>query len=772
MNSDGDRDFQTVVLAALLHDIGKFAQRTGRHPGRSHPELSSWFASEYLGNEWKQVSDAVGYHHVPAANSAHDPRLALTLVLADWMSSGERRPLPEGETGEPASDALITIFSRLGNSHALSCYPLGVLREDGRLEPSPDITAGQVRYQQLWDSFVVECKAMRRDDFGLLVDQMLAVLEKYTMFVPSAVWRSETDISLYHHLKSTAAIASCLYHDGLDAAALSEQLAAFESPDSSGRAVAHLVGGDVSGIQDFIYNLRAKGALKGLRGRSFYLQLLPEAVAGLVLDEFGLTRANLLYCGGGHFYALIPATPDIESHLADIGRRVDKTLLAAHGGRLGVAFASQELKPRDLGRENFGKAWDNLHARLAREKKRRFSRLLAQPDDVGVVLGPSGSGGEKSACLVCGDETVAKGPDGNPLCSMCASFADLGSSLKEATVLVESRADGRVEHPRTLFDVLANVGREYRFERRPGHEGSAWLLNCTDFVQQGLNGFRFVAKHVPQQDGATAELEDIAGQADGIRRWGVLRMDVDNLGETFKEALKPDRSISRLSVLSYLLHYFFTARVQALSELTEFRDKVYLAYSGGDDLFVIGAWSVLPKFAKRIRDEFREFTSERLDVSAGIFVAPSVKFPVYEAADLAGEAEGTSKREGRSRLTFLGKTLEWHELPFVEEVKAELVGLLNQGLPRAILSILNSARQQAAQATKEAGEGKTPMVPIWRLLYALKRMKERHDRLAQGIQKVEDGVRQGEMFLHPHLDLIVRWAEFETRRKDAEQAPT
>jgi len=762
-----DRELQTVVLAALIHDVGEFAQRTGRHSGRSHPELSAWFAREYLGKEWEDVADAVGHHHLPAANSARDQRLALTLVLADWMSSGERRDRPEGETGEPANGALISIFSQLNGSVLATSFPLQALPENGLLKPEPAVAAGKNAYAALWDSFVAECQAIGRDDFRLLADQLLALLEKYTMFIPSATGKSETDISLFHHLKSTAAIAACLHRDGLDPAALNEQLTAFDNPAGSGRAVAYLVGGDVSGIQSFIYNLRAKGALKGLRGRSLYLQLLPEALAGMVLDEFELSRANLLYCGGGHFYALVPAVADVASRLAGIGRRVDKALFDAHSGRLNVAYASQELKPQDFGRERFGKAWDDLHASLAREKKRRFGSLLAQPEGVVEVLGPSGSGGEKPACSVCGDETDEKGADGNPLCSMCTSFADLSLSLTEATVMVEVRTDRRVEHPRTWFDVLANVGREYRFERKPGHEGSAWLLNGTDFVQQDLNGFRFLAKHVPEGKSGTASLEEIAERGDGIQHWGVVRADVDNLSETFKEGLKPDRSISRLSMLSYLLSYFFSARVQAIAQEGDYRDKVYLAYSGGDDLFAIGPWSILPDFAERINDDFARFTSERLMLSGGIFVAPSDKFPVYEAADLAGDAESRAKSENpkeKNRLNFLGSTVRWNELDDVRAVKNDLVGLLADGLPKSILGILRSSWQQQ----KEAKHGEIPMYPIWRLLYAFKRLKTRSNKeLAKRIDELEHKVVAGNG-LHPHLDLIIRWTEYEARRKDAE----
>jgi len=751
-----DRKLQTVVLAAMLHDIGKFAQRTGRHAGRSHPELSTWFVSEYLGNEWEEVAHAVGYHHLPAATSARDVPLALTLVLADWMSSGERRELPAGETGEPGNDALVSIFSRLTDGGTKTSYPLRVLPADGKLEPAPGVTTGRESYRELWDSFVAECQTVRRDDAHLLTAQLLSVLEKYTMFVPSAAWKSETDISLYHHLKSTAAIASCLHLDGLSAADLDALIKAFDTTD---RPVAMLVGGDVSGIQSFIYNLRAKGALKSLRGRSLYLQLLPEAIAGLLLAEFGLTRANLLYCGGGHFYVLVPAVTDAEARLAGIVGRVEKTLLNAHGGRLGVALAMQELRPRDFRRQDFGLAWDGLHLRLAREKRRRFSRLLAEPEGLRLVLGPPDSGGEKPACSVCGDETDNKGGQGQPLCSMCASFADLSSSLREAAALVEVPTDRREEQTPTWFDVLANVGCEYSLEHHPQRGTNAWLLNGTDFVQAGFNGFRFLAKHVPEGTEGTATLEELADHADGINRWGVLRLDVDNLGETFKTGLGADRSISRLSMLSYLLGYFSSARVQAVAREDEYKDKVYLAYSGGDDLFAIGPWSILPGFAERIKDDFVRFTSGRLTVSAGIFVAPSARFPVYEAADEAGNAEAESKTTGRNRLTFLDTALGWSDLPKVVAIKDGLVGLLKDELPRSILGILRSSWQQQA----EARDGRIPMYPVWRLLYAFKRLKERHKGLALRIDDLEKQVTAANG-LHPRLDLIIRWADYEVRR--------
>jgi CRISPR-associated protein Csm1 len=753
-----DFEYQSVLLAGLLHDIGKFWQRTGTQTGRGHPELSAWFVREHLGPDWPAVEDAVSKHHLPEASSAANPRLALTIALADWLSSGERRDLPEGETGQPAEDAVLSIFARLNGGTSTSRFPLQALAVNGDLRPSEAAGASPEVYARLWQEFAAECRILRTSDYGLLVDRILTLLEKYTLFVPSAAWESEADISLFHHLKSTAAIAACLYQDGLDTAAINDLLAVFQGKSESNRAVACLVGGDISGIQDFIYNVTSEGALNGLRGRSQYLQLLPEAIVAGILDKFGLTRANLLYCGGGHFYALVPSLPDVESRLEAIESDVTRTLLDTHQGRLGCVVAAQAVAVGDFRRESFGTAWDALHEKLARAKRRKFRHHLVD------VLRPQGMGGEPRACVVCGTESAER--DSENRCPMCAGFEELSQQLVGASILIERQPKQNPGACRTWRDVLAGLGREYEFGRAAPENEPSWLLNDTRLADQHgrLSGFRFVANHVPlASSGSTATLQDLANKSDGVRRWGVVRADVDNLGVAFKDGLGKDRSISRLSVFSYLLSYFFSARIQAIAQEDAFKDKIHLVYSGGDDLFAIGSWSALPEFAETVRKEFARFTSGRLSLSAGIAIAPSEKFPVYEAADMAGGAEGAAKEAGRNRLSLLDTALLWDELRDVREVKDKLVGLLNDGLPKSVLSVLRSSWEQQEQ-TRNDESGKS-IFPIWRLLYALTRLKKRHENMAPRICELESSVVQGSS-LHKHLDLIVRWAELESRSKE------
>ncbi len=760
-----ENELHSVILAGLLHDIGKFEQRTGLKTGQTHPELSGRFVSEILKEQWQSVAGIVYNHHIRDANSAPNPYLTRIITLADWLASGERRELEDGQTGHPEENPLISIFSTLYGSKDCTYFPLTELPKDGTAKPHKEDKISSNDYLELWHKFYSEAKSLTGLRFMVLVNYLLALLEKYTVFVPAAAYRSIADVSLYHHLKLTAAIAACLYHDNLNYQNIEELLNVFSDDQlNQDRVVAYLVGGDISGIQNFIYNLRAEGALKGLRGRSLYLQLLGEAVAGKIIERFSLTRVNLIYIGGGHFYILAPALTEFSTELAKVITEVEQILLNEHKGKIGITIASQPVTVVDFKQARFGIIWESLHEQLAEKKRRRFASILAD-GRYKEVLGPKGIGGEESACIICGEEIEKPGQD-EQICQLCHSFAELGIKLHNAQYLIEKPATEPVEEIQGWQRVLAELGISYDFSAIVDvNEGNlTYALNQTS-MEPGVAGFRFIGRYVPVKNGETAELKDIADEAEGVKRWGVLRADVDNLSKTFIEGLgRQNRSISRLSMLSYLIGYFFSARVEALAQNEEFKDSIYLAYSGGDDLFLIGAWSKLPEFARRVYDEFRRFTSDRLTLSAGIFIAPSEKFPVYQAARMAGRAEEAAKGEGRDALSLLGKVVKWHEYPEVWEVKNQLVELLkHRDLPRALLGIFNASWAEF----KMAKDGEIPMFPVWRLIYALTRLKERErnkPEVLTALNELERKIIQG-VGLHPHLDLITRWAELETREK-------
>ncbi len=65
---------------------------------------------------------------------------------------------------------------------------------------------------------------------------------------------------------------------------------------------------------------------KRLRGRSFYLTLLNDAVAHRIVRELELCEANILFLGGGHFTIIAHHTENSKTKLAEITAEVNKEL--------------------------------------------------------------------------------------------------------------------------------------------------------------------------------------------------------------------------------------------------------------------------------------------------------------------------------------------------------------------------------------------------------------------------------------------------------------
>ena len=659
-----EKEYQTLILAALLHDIGKFYQRAGykleteddywiqvcckrfhtAHGERyshKHAVYSGKFIRHYL-KEYGDVEVLSMFHHMP--ENAPDPSkkyLAKLITLADWLASGERRDREvDEELGDPAREPLISIFSRItsgDNATPPHYVPISVLNAalEGMFPTTkPDDALSKNAedprsYHSLWGQFIREIEIIGKND---ILNQILFLLEKYTLCIPSATYKEKPDLSLFHHLKSVAAITVCLYHLKIREGKIDEILDAIRNWKIDCKTMKEsallLVGGDVSGIQDFIYSVTSEKALKGLRGRSFYIQLLSESIAKMILRDFNLPEVNLLYSGGGHFNLLLPFTKGVEEKLCMTRESIDRILFNAHNGRLAVIIGWQPVKWLDF--INFGDIWDQLGYSLAKSKRKKFSGLLSMREDAFKIFEPFEMGGEIKACEVCGEEVEKE-----EQCSLCSSFVTLSSGLVKAKAIkiIPMTPKPPYKKPLRWSDVLESLGYSYTLVEK--EDKDSLIINSTHFAGR-YAGYKFVAHNTPMKGEEVMTLEDIANEASGIQKWGVLRADVDNLGKIFKEGLGGDKTISRVCMLSYMLSLYFSARIDEIAK--SFGNKIYVVYSGGDDLFILGAWSVLPEISRKIYEDFRRFTCHNLTLSGGIYIAPSRKFPVYQAASEAGEA--------------------------------------------------------------------------------------------------------------------------------------
>jgi CRISPR-associated protein Csm1 len=177
-------------------------------------------------------------------------------------------------------------------------------------------------------------KNLQKDNPHVLADNLLQLLYRYASFIPAN--GQSPDVSLYDQTRVASAIGICLYDT------LKEQPLNPEKP-------MLLIGADFSGIQSYIYQIVSKHAGKNLKGRSFYLRLLSDAVLGCLIKRLNLYNANIIYDSGGCFYLLAPNTRTVKDAFEDAVGYIEKQMFQSHQTSLYVAIECIEVSKEEIG---------------------------------------------------------------------------------------------------------------------------------------------------------------------------------------------------------------------------------------------------------------------------------------------------------------------------------------------------------------------------------------------------------------------------------------
>lgn len=313
-----------------------------------------------------------------------------------------------------------------------------------------------------------------------------------------------------------------------------------------------LIAGDLSGIQNFIYTISSDGALKSLRARSFYLELVAEEIVQQLLEALSLPRTSVIYAGGGNLYILSPKTDETKKTVKEVQDIFNKWLYDNFQGKIFLALACYFFPVTQVATTDFTKNWNEAIKEVNKQKSKKFI------DRINDLLKCKTS--YEQRCRVCHrDDTTDLAPlnrqetDSPDACPMCREMFQLGGKLLKIESIIrskEEKIEGIDTDPLTFsFDtgnIYYHVLDRWKQKQVIKDAETVLLVNDWTIEHYQFRHFRKVAplflgnyaKKSEKEPGQIMRAEELAGKSEGIKRIGYLRMDVDNLGKIFAEGLK------------------------------------------------------------------------------------------------------------------------------------------------------------------------------------------------------------------------------------------
>lgn len=530
-----------LAMASLLHDVGKIVYRTGNR--KKHAILGSSFLEAYFKDEdnKKAILRAVENHHADGIKNLKTSKSDISYILyeADNIAAGADRRKNEGEEGSfsgfDMKTLLGTVFNVLqpidgseDNSNSRLFKLQGLMEQEKLQYPTleKNITASAGEYVHLLN--ILENYFSQKKIDEISVNEMLQVMEGVASYIPSSTSLGEVaDISLYDHHKMTAGVAGCIY-DYYRAKDIDDFYTVCYKDGLKYRKekVFLLASGKLHGIDKFIYNVPSKGALRSLRGRSFFVDLLAENIIDVLLDQLELSRCNLIYSGGGSFQLLLPNTQNTQKIFKLWREKVNQWLLDNYGTNLYLSIGSVMLSADDMmvkekSVSNMGKSFRELRKKLNDDNRGRYStkqlQELFNPDS----FINKNSNGEHECCvchsssknLIPYDEDMPE----TMVCQSCHNLKKLGKSVLECDVTAIFKAGETLLDKENIMSLPAFEG-EYNFVLLKTDEAETNARNAKRIYLKNrmLSGNNvamrlWMADYVAKNDkGHTLELEELA----------------------------------------------------------------------------------------------------------------------------------------------------------------------------------------------------------------------------------------------------------------------
>ncbi|MCX8153582.1 MAG: type III-B CRISPR-associated protein Cas10/Cmr2 [Candidatus Bathyarchaeota archaeon] len=327
-------------LCALLHDVGKPECWANRRSWSEHAYYTFKLLQPVFGDA---IASAAMRHHTGAAypHNYHPKSEAEWIIcLADNLSSGaDRRDEPASGSPLPAPPIELT--------HVLS----------NKVVESLDAPHLSYSVRELID-VMQQSKGLFNNNPRKGYLKVFEIMSKSSFVrIPADTRRPINDVSLFDHLKLTAAFATCMWFDG-----------GFKGESLDDYEFA-LLCGDADKISRFV-NISVR--LPDLNARSEVIKQATEKAKAVVVEALG--PECVLFAGGGGLLALSPVCK--ASELSELVR-----IAFERETQDFVKFTVNHLFRRGLEiQREFGKIWEEAQRQMRLKKHERVAEMFSSLD--------------------------------------------------------------------------------------------------------------------------------------------------------------------------------------------------------------------------------------------------------------------------------------------------------------------------------------------------------------------------------------------------------
>lgn len=551
----------------------------------------------------------------------------------------------------------------------------------------------------------------------------------------------------------------------------------------------YFIKGDISGIQDFIFNVKSEKAARVLKARSMFVQLFSEFSFRFLQERLSTAEIEVVSNNGGSFYLYANhekrSIGDIRNLLKEIEKNINDTV---HKENFYLVLSAVEYNNRS----DFKEYSDRINFQAAKDKFRKnhsdydaFEPYTISVHDLDWLSFAHYLPKNKAEIVTTkqqGLEVFRRG------INLLSGKLQLEKNIDNESDYFDKKIHNQLPEWRPLlFKRFKQDIRNYNQQKK-------------DEVREGfIIDYHFLSRF--------AELRT------GTGKLGVLKMDADNFGKMFAQVSDVDIS----KEISGLVYDFFRKKINELldkyivhppyfeegitpeSNPCLYRDNIYTVYSGGDDCFFVGAWDVIFDWAILVRNEFTSYAKKIVELlstqaegndeiiipfkpepslSGGVVLVDPT-YPVIQFSNLAEEAVGKAKKFKfydkeepnkdalKDKISVFDQVLSWQEFKSARNIAKILQDNMAEDTRSLIERIKRSAEgYEKLQEKALRGEAAGPSVA--KLFYFIRNKKEAEVLSSLIIQPYAKDLMEAFVEKKPTNPLkyavAARWADFLTRK--------